>query len=183
MINPFICVGLPIFSIGFNWFKLYGVRIVQQVIRYSDLFVICVYLAILYCLFLAALGSPAGKGLTSWLSFMWHFLVLLSLFHRVSCVRCGTWLYRILIFVFFPNLLCSNAFQRELQWYALIFSWIDWNTGKCITAQFITLSVMSIDWPLGIHVYYLRFQRELVYYKNVSACVKANKFYDRAEHT
>ena len=70
LINPFICVGLPIFSIGFNWFKLYGVRIVQQVIRYSDLFVICVYLAILYCLFLAALGSPAGKGLTSWLSFM-----------------------------------------------------------------------------------------------------------------
>ena len=30
---------------------------------------------VLVCLFLAALWSPAGKGLTSWLSCMWCFLV------------------------------------------------------------------------------------------------------------
>ena len=41
------------------------------------LYVICVsYLSvILSCLFLAALWPPSGKGLTSWLSCMWCFLV------------------------------------------------------------------------------------------------------------
>ena len=47
------------------------------------LFISCV------CLFIAALWSPAGKGLTSWLSFM-MFNCFLSLFRVVSCVRCGT---------------------------------------------------------------------------------------------
>ena len=41
---------------------------------------------ILSCLFLAALWSPAGKGLTSWLSCVWCFLVFLSLSHMVSGV-------------------------------------------------------------------------------------------------
>ena len=40
-------------------------------------------------LFIAALGSPAGKGLTSWLSFE-MFNCVLSLYHMVSWVRCGT---------------------------------------------------------------------------------------------
>ena len=44
----------------------------------------------LSCLFNAALWSAAGKGLTSWLSCMWCFLVLLSLSHVVSWVRYGT---------------------------------------------------------------------------------------------
>ena len=41
------------------------------------LFVICVSCLyfILSCLFLAAFGSPAEKGLTPWLSFMGCFLV------------------------------------------------------------------------------------------------------------
>ena len=37
----------------------------------------------------AALWSPAGKGLTSWLSFV-VFIVFLSLSHVVSCVRFDT---------------------------------------------------------------------------------------------
>ena len=44
------------------------------------LFVICVsYLSIISCLFLATLWSPAGKGLTSWLSCIWCFSCVLSL--------------------------------------------------------------------------------------------------------
>ena len=56
---------------------------------------------ILTCLFLAALWSPAGKGLTFWASCVWCFLVFLSLSHMVSRVRCWTWLFRFLIFAFF----------------------------------------------------------------------------------
>ena len=43
----------------------------------------------LSCMFLAALGSPGGKGLTSWLSCVLCFLVLLSLSHIVFRVRSG----------------------------------------------------------------------------------------------
>ena len=46
-------------------------------------------------LFICALWSPAGKGLTSWLSFVVSNFVT---FQLVSRVRCGTWLYRFLIF-------------------------------------------------------------------------------------
>ena len=38
---------------------------------------------------LAALWSPAGKGLTSWLLFV-MFIVVVLLSHVVSWVRCGT---------------------------------------------------------------------------------------------
>ena len=50
----------------------------------------------------AAFWSPAGKGLTFWLSynFVLCFLVFLSLSHTVSWVMCGTWLYWFLIFAF-----------------------------------------------------------------------------------
>ena len=40
---------------------------------------------ILPCLFLAALWSPAGKELISWLSFMCCYLVFSSLSNMVSC--------------------------------------------------------------------------------------------------
>ena len=41
--------------------------------------------------------SPAGKGLTSWLSFVVSYCEFVT-FPLVSWVRCGTWLYRFLIF-------------------------------------------------------------------------------------
>ena len=50
----------------------------------------------LSCLFIAALWSPEGKGLTSWLFFV-MFIVILLLSHLVSWDRCGTGLYRFLI--------------------------------------------------------------------------------------
>ena len=40
-------------------------------------------------LFIAALWSPAGKGLTSWLLLV-MLIVFLLLSHVVSWVRCGT---------------------------------------------------------------------------------------------
>ena len=41
------------------------------------------------CLFICALWSPAGKGLTSWLSFVVSICEFVT-FPLVSGVRCGT---------------------------------------------------------------------------------------------
>ena len=41
---------------------------------------------VISCLFNAALLSPAGKGLTSWLSYVCLLCCVLSLFHVVSWV-------------------------------------------------------------------------------------------------
>ena len=49
----------------------------------------CLVIVMLLRLFIAALWSPAGKGLTSWLLFV-MFIVVLLLSHVVSWVRCGT---------------------------------------------------------------------------------------------
>ena len=73
------------------------------------IFYVC--LAILPCLFLAPLWSPVGKGLTSWPSCIWCFLVFLSLSQMVSRVRCGTWLYRFLIFTFFLTFIYYELFD------------------------------------------------------------------------
>ena len=52
----------------------------------------CLVFAMTYArLFICALWSPAGKGLTSWL-----FFVLSNC--KFVTVRCGTWSYRFLIF-------------------------------------------------------------------------------------
>ena len=50
---------------------------------------LCLVIVMLLRLFIAALWSPAGKGLTSWLLFV-MFIVVLLLSHVVSWVRCGT---------------------------------------------------------------------------------------------
>ena len=66
---------------------------------------LCLVLGVLSRLFLAALWSPAGRGLTSWLLIV--MIMFLSLSHVVSWVRCGTWLYSFLIFVTFLTLIFS----------------------------------------------------------------------------
>ena len=58
------------------------------------------YFVMLLRLFISALWSPAGNGLSSWLSFV-MFNCVLSVSHVVSLVRCETWLYRFLIFANF----------------------------------------------------------------------------------
>ena len=50
---------------------------------------LCLVIVMLLRLFIAALWSPAGKGLTSWLLFV-MFIVVVLLSHVVSWVRCGT---------------------------------------------------------------------------------------------
>ena len=63
------------------------------------LFLSCLYS---FCvrLFIDALCSPAGKGLTSWLSFAVSNCEFVT-FPLVSWFRCGAWLYRFVIFAFF----------------------------------------------------------------------------------
>ena len=50
---------------------------------------LCLVFVILSRLFIDALRSPEGKGLTSWLLFV-MFMVILLLSHLVSLDRCGT---------------------------------------------------------------------------------------------
>ena len=59
-------------------------------------FFLCL-LCLCTCLFMCALWSPAGNGLTSWLSFVVSNCEFVS-FPLVSWVRCGTSLYRFLMF-------------------------------------------------------------------------------------
>ena len=50
---------------------------------------LCLVFVMLSRLFIAALWSPEGKGLTSWVLFV-MFIVILLLSHLVSWDRCGT---------------------------------------------------------------------------------------------
>ena len=61
---------------------------------------LCLVFVMLLRRFFAALWSPAGKGLTSWLLFV-CLIVFLSISHMVSWVMCRTWLYWFLIFATF----------------------------------------------------------------------------------
>ena len=54
---------------------------------------LCLVFLMLSRLFIAALWSPPGKGLISWLLLV-MFIVFLLLSQVVSWVRCGIWLYR-----------------------------------------------------------------------------------------
>ena len=60
---------------------------------FSVLCLLCLCARLLIC----ALWSPAEKGLTSWLSCVMSNCEFVT-FPLVSLVRCGTWLYRFLIF-------------------------------------------------------------------------------------
>ena len=70
---------------------------------------LCFLFVMLSCLFLAALWPIAGNGMTFWLSFAMFYCVFV-IFHVVSGVRCGTGLYRFLIFA-----TCSY-FVTKLLW-------------------------------------------------------------------
>ena len=50
---------------------------------------LCLVFVMLSRLFIAALRSPEGKGLTSWLLFV-MFIVILLFSHLVPWDRCGT---------------------------------------------------------------------------------------------
>ena len=69
-------------------------------------------------LFICALWSPAEKGLTPWLSFVVSNCEFVT-FPLVSLGRCGTWLYRFLIFA--PLLTFTLA--SSVQGVPVIFKW------------------------------------------------------------
>ena len=66
-------------------------------------------------LFIDALWSPAGKGLTSWLSFVMSKCEVVT-FPLVFWVRCGARLYRFLIFPF--SYFYINLVQNKVTYYA-----------------------------------------------------------------
>ena len=76
---------------------------------FSVLFLLCLFT----CLFICALWSPVGKGLTSWLSFVVSNCEFVT-FPLVSCVRCGTWLYWFLIFAPLLTMALTSAWVKIL---------------------------------------------------------------------
>ena len=77
----------------FCWPFQGGTSFVEFLCFFSVLCLLCLCAR----LFICALWSPAGKRLTSWLSFVLSNCKFVT-FPLVSWVRCGTWLYRFLIF-------------------------------------------------------------------------------------
>ena len=71
---------------------------------------------ILFCLFLAALWSPAGKGLTSWLSYVWCFLAFCHF--PIRCPGSGVVLDRI------DSWSLLSSFKQL--WYHRVFTWQIW---------------------------------------------------------
>ena len=78
-------------------------------------YVISVLLLLCFCarLFIDALWSPAGKGPTSWLSFVMSNCEVVT-FPLVSWVRCSAWLYRFLIFALFLTLIWSWVYLNAV---------------------------------------------------------------------
>ena len=64
------------------------------------IFVLQVFVMLSHASVFYGLWSPAGKGLASWLSFVMSNSEFVT-FPLISRVRCGTLLYRFLIFVLF----------------------------------------------------------------------------------
>ena len=73
---------------------------------------LCLVFVMFSRLFIAALWSPEGKELTSWLLFV-MFIVNLLRSYLVSLDRCGTWLYRLLILAVFLTLNIFTVCIRE----------------------------------------------------------------------
>ena len=74
---------------------------------------LCYFCLVLLCfrvrLLIDALWSPAGKGLTSWLSLVMSNCEVVT-FPLVSWVGCGAWLYRFLVFVIFLTFIDITPF-------------------------------------------------------------------------
>ena len=73
---------------------------------------------------ICALWSPAWKGLTSWLSFVVSYCEFVP-FPLVSWVRCGTLLYRFLIFSPLLTLKKNTAKYRQIDFLSFKFHKMD----------------------------------------------------------
>ena len=98
--------------------------------------------------------SPAGKGLTSWLSFVVYKCEFVT-FPLVFWVRCGTWLYQFLIFA--PLLTLGDLLPRLFQ----LSRSMDMMALTCDVSWFTCIGEMksAIFWNLcfNIHVYWQPF--------------------------
>ena len=130
----------------------------QDGTSFVDLLWFCSVLCLLcLCarLFLCALWSPAGKGLTSWLSFVVSNCEFVT-FPLVSWVRCGTWLYRFLIFA---PLLTFTSFDvkftriclENVSWIAQQSLWI-----QHVLSKPCSVNLVSKDTPLVFSIYQLQ---------------------------
>ena len=115
---------------------------------FVDLLCFCSVLCLLclcVSLFICALWSPAGKGLTSWLSFMVSNCEFVT-FPLVSWVGCGTWLYRLLIFA--PLLTLIKAQKYSCHLYVILATdfkiWADWIANSYCWRSFIDINTLRM---------------------------------------
>ena len=94
----------------FYWLFQGGTSFVDFLCFCSVLCLLCLCARLFNC----ALWSPAGKGLTSWLSFVVSNCEFVT-FPLVSWVGCGTWLYWFLIFAplhTFTNMYSIDEYKK-----------------------------------------------------------------------
>ena len=110
----------------------------------SFVFLYLVFLMLLH-LVIAAVWLPAGKGLTSCLLLV-MFIVFLLLSRVVSWVRCGTSLYRFLIFAFFLTMKINRFAYKSTYMYNLkIPSAVNYEyTFKVKLIQYYQLSITNL---------------------------------------
>ena len=133
-----------------NWFKSSS-KIFYWPFQGGTSFVdlLCVFFSLVFamsfaCQFICALWSPAGKGLTSWLSFVVSNCEFVT-YSLVSWVRCGTWLYRFLIFAPLLTLgqnhhwVWSQTHRRKIKEESKVASrdWVDHQA--CSLLQYINV--------------------------------------------
>ena len=122
----------------------------------------CLMSVMLSRLFIAALWSPEGKGLTSWLLCV-MFIVILWISLLVSRDRCGTWLYRFPILAVFLTLCvfvcyavsssrCRGLVCDSWVWYFLAIITQFYSHGVCIMI-FTTLINFSTNYLVMWKVY------------------------------
>ena len=101
-------------------------------------------------LFICAVWSPAGKGLTSWLSFVVSNCGFVTL-PLVSLVRCGTWLFRFLIFAPLLTLLTQ------------IGVWMAPERGVCIS-KCVCMYVRARPWtPRSQFMFYSPYHKQIIW--------------------
>ena len=136
----------------------------QEALKYLTvllLWIICViYFLWLSCFFLCSLvpcGHLLGKGWPLG-SCLWCLLWFLLLSHVVSWVRCGTWLYRFLIFSVFLTLkhLADDKIERRLLWlsvYKLQIQRAQWERHQVSCwKQILDYFFLSTNWHSTRHL-------------------------------
>ena len=94
--SPRLSVKISLFNVFIQLLTIHELTPTSDATSLCFCSVLCL-LCLCARLFNCALLSPAGKGLTSWLSFVVSYCDFVT-FPLVSWVGCGTWLYRFLIF-------------------------------------------------------------------------------------